>query len=60
MKYTSTLVIAALLGATMMVEDTQAVKLNAQFSDDLMKSLAEDMQKENETDSSPSITEAAT
>ena len=48
MKYTSALVIAALLGANMMVEETQAVKINTAFSDDLIKSLTEDMQKENE------------
>ena len=47
MKFTSALVIAALLGATMVVEETQAVKLTD--SDDLIKSLAEDMQKENES-----------
>jgi outer membrane biosynthesis protein TonB len=53
MKYTSALVIAALLGANMMVEETQAVKLNTAFSDDLIKSLTEDMQKENEQEAAP-------
>ena len=47
MKYTSALVIAALLGASF-VEESQAVKLQAGFTDDLVKSLAEDMQKEAE------------
>ena len=45
MKYTSAFVIAALLGASF-VDNSQAVKLSTTYSDDLMKSLAEDMQKE--------------
>ena len=44
MKFTSAFVIAALLGATMVVDESQAIKLTD--SDDLIKSLAEDMQKE--------------
>ena len=47
MKYTSAFVIAALLGACS-VQDSQAVKLGAGFTDDLVKSLAEDMQKDAE------------
>ena len=59
MKYTSAFVIAALLGASF-VENTQAAKLNTSFSDDLMKSLAEDMQKEangesESTESAPAV-----
>ena len=46
MKFTSAFVIAALFGASMVVEESQAVKLTD--SDDLIKSLAEDMQKETE------------
>merc|ERR1719198_914199 len=53
MKYSSAFVIAALLGASY-VEQSQAVKLQAGFTDDLVKSLAEDMQKDAESaDSSP-------
>lgn len=48
MKYTSAFVIAALLGACS-VQESQAVKLGAGFTDDLVKSLAEDMQKDAET-----------
>ena len=48
MKYTSAVVIAALLGAATFVDKSQAVKLNAGFTDDLVASLAEDMQKEAE------------
>ncbi len=47
MKYSSAFVLAALLGASY-VEQTQAVKLGAGYTDDLMKSLAEDMQKDAE------------
>ena len=47
MKYSSAFVIAALLGASY-VEQTQAVRLGAGYTDDLMKSLAEDMQKDAE------------
>jgi len=36
----------ALLGATW--DTTQAVRIHAGFSDDLMKQLAEDMQKDSE------------
>jgi hypothetical protein len=50
MKYSSAFVIAALLGASY-VEQTQAVKLSAGFTDDLVKSLAEDMQKDVEAES---------
>ena len=46
-KYSSAFVIGALLGASY-VEQTQAVKLSAGFTDDLVKSLAEDMQKDAE------------
>ena len=54
MKYSSAFVIAALLGASY-VEQTQAVKLSAGSTDDLMKSLAADMQKDAEAET----TEAA-
>ena len=47
MKYSSAFVLAALLGATQ-VEQSQAIKLNTEFTDDLVKSLAEDMQKDAE------------
>jgi hypothetical protein len=47
MKYSSAFVLAALLGAAS-VEQTQALKLNVGYTDDLMKSLAEDMQKDAE------------
>jgi len=47
MKFTSALVIAALLGASTVVEQSQAIKLTD--PDDLIKSLAEDMQKETES-----------
>ena len=43
---TSALVLIALLGAQ---QEATAVKLTTQFSDDLMKQLAEDMQKDSET-----------
>lgn len=56
MKYSSAFVIGALLGASY-VEQTQAVKLSAGFTDDLVKSLAEDMQKDAEA---ADTTEAAT
>jgi len=45
MKLSSTFIIAALLGATY-VDQTQAVKIATQFTDDLVKSLAEDMQRD--------------
>merc|ERR1712127_1021168 len=44
MKYTSALVIAALLGAAF-VGESQAVQLKTGYTDDLIKSLTEDMQK---------------
>ena len=47
MKYSSAFVIAALLGAAY-VDQTQAIKLQTGFTDDLVKSLAEDMQKDAE------------
>ena len=47
MKYTSALVIAALLGASF-VGDSQAVQLKTGYTDDLIKSLTEDMQKDAE------------
>ena len=47
MKYSSAFVIAAFLGASY-VEQSQAVKLGAGFTDNLVKSLAEDMQKDCE------------
>jgi hypothetical protein len=47
MKYTSAFVLAALMGASF-VDQSQAVKLQAGFTDDLVKSLAEDMQKDAE------------
>ena len=47
MKFTSAFVIAALLGASFL-DNSQAVKLITGFTDDLVKSLAEDMQKEAE------------
>ena len=53
MKYSSAFVIAALLGATY-VDQSQAIKLQTGFTDDLVKSLAEDMQKDAESaDSEP-------
>lgn len=45
--YTSAIVLVALLGAANL-EQSQAVKLGAGFTDDLVKSLAEDMQKDAE------------
>ena len=48
MKYSSAFVIAALLGAAY-VDQSQAIKLQTGFTDDLVKSLAEDMQKDAET-----------
>lgn len=56
MKYTSAFVIAALLGASY-VENSQAVKLGAGFTDDLVKSLAEDMQKDAEAQDQPEAEE---
>lgn len=47
MKYSSAFVLAALLGASY-VEQSSAVKIGAGYTDDLMKSLAEDMQKDTE------------
>jgi len=58
MKYTSTLVIAALLGAAF-VGESQAVQLKTGYTDDLIKSLTEDMQKEAETGESAEATEEA-
>ena len=52
MKYTSAFVLAALMGASY-VEQSQAVKLNVGFTDDLVKSLAEDMQKDAESPDAP-------
>merc|ERR1711935_1030646 len=58
MKYTSALVIAALLGAAF-VGESQAVQLKTGYTDDLIKSLTEDMQKEAETGESAEATEEA-
>merc|ERR1712153_274451 len=58
MKYTSALVIAALLGAAF-VGESQAVQLKTRYTDDLIKSLTEDMQKEAETGESAEATEEA-
>ena len=60
MKYSSAFVIAALLGAAY-VDQSQAIKLQTGFTDDLVKSLAEDMQKDAEsadTDPAPEKKEA--
>lgn len=58
MKFTSAFVIAALLGATMVVDETQAIRVTD--SDDLIKSLAEDMQKEeNQQETAPEAAPAA-
>merc|ERR1712127_823871 len=58
MKYTSALVIAALLGAAF-VGESQAVQLKTGYTDDLIKSLTEDMQKEAVTGESAEATEEA-
>ena len=47
MKYTSALVLAALLGASF-VGESQAVQIKTEYTDDLIKSLTEDMQKDAE------------